>query len=154
MKSSYQVRNLTLQEKLLARSVFGEEINYNTPKIIARPFLPWQPKGMFMAPNGNIYINPSDYSDNYALESKSVQELFIHEMAHIMQHQKGINVLLRGAILQIAYYLSFKLYNPYKYVFNKRKPFEAYNIEQQGDIARDICFGRIPNMICEPNKKL
>lgn len=154
MKSSYQARSLTQQEKILVQSVFGDKINYNTPKIIPRPFLPWQQKGMFMAPNGNIYINSSDYSENYALESKYIQELFIHEMTHIMQFQKGVNVLLTGAALQIAYYLSFKLYNPYKYVYYKDKPFEAYNIEQQGDIARDICSGRIPNMICKPNIEL
>ncbi|MCH7310548.1 hypothetical protein MMP60_04340 [Acinetobacter sp. ANC 4805] len=154
MKPSYQARKLTLQEKLLAQSVFGDKINYNIPRIIPRTFLPWQLKGMFMAPNGNIYINSSDYSENYALESKSIQGLFIHEMAHIMQYQNGTNVLLKGAILQIAYYLSFKLYNPYKYVFHHDKSFDAYNIEQQGDIARDICSGLIPNIICKPDIKL
>lgn len=154
VKPSYQARELTHQEKLLAQSVFGDQINYTKPKIISKPFVPWQPRGIFMAPNGNIYMNPCDYSNNYALESQCIREIFIHEMAHVMQHQKGTNVLLKGAILQIAYYLSFKLYNPYRYVFHQDKPFDAYNIEQQGDIARDICSGRIPNMICKPNIKL
>ena len=38
-------------------------------------------------------------------------------------------------------------YNPYKYKLIKGKQFEQYNIEQQGDIARDIFFEKIPNII-------
>lgn len=68
-------------------------------------------------------------------------------MTHIMQYQQGVNVLIKGVMLQIAHYLSFKLYNPYNYIFEQDKPFKSYNIEQQGDIARDICSGKIPNII-------
>lgn len=60
LKNLYKMRYLTHKEKLLARTVFGDLIDYAKPKIIAKPFLPWQPIGIFIAPNGNIYMNPSD----------------------------------------------------------------------------------------------
>ena len=68
-------------------------------------------------------------------------------MAHILQHQHKINVLLRGAVLQTAYFLSFKRYNPYHYRLIAAKPFFAYNIEQQGEIAKDIFLKKIDNII-------
>ena len=144
----------TPEEKALAQRVFGSLLDCERPKIIATRYLPWQAHGILMAPNGNIYVNLSDYSSNYALESKFIQGIFIHELAHVMQYQRGIHVLLKGALLQSAYYLSFKYYNPYKYTYHPQKAFSSYNIEQQGEIARDICSGKLPNIICLPRLDL
>lgn len=144
---SMHVRSLTAQEIALAKQVFADQIDYEQVRIWNTPFLPWQPVGMFMAPNGEIYVNPENYSLNYALESQIYQAVFIHEMTHILQYQQGKFVLFWGALLQSAYYLSFKRYNPYRYHLKKSKKFSDYNIEQQGDIARDIFLGKIPNII-------
>lgn len=92
-------------------------------------------------------MNPSDFSEDYASELSCLQGLFIHELAHVLQHQHGINVLFKGAILQTAYFLSYGAYNPYSYKFIPNKPFKSYNIEQQGEIARDIYLKKIPNII-------
>ncbi|EPL3554106.1 hypothetical protein PI466_002605 [Acinetobacter baumannii] len=151
---SYPIRFLTPEEKALAQRVFGSLLDCERPKIIATRYIPWQAHGILMAPNGNIYVNLSDYSSNYALESKFIQGIFIHELAHVMQYQRGIHVLLKGALLQSAYYLSFKYYNPYKYTYHPQKAFSSYNIEQQGEIARDICSGKLPNIICLPQLDL
>ena len=59
----------------------------------------------------------------------------------------GVFVLLHGAYLQSAYYLTFKKYNPYFYHYSPDKNFWDYNIEQQGKIAEDIYLGKIPNII-------
>lgn len=75
-------------------------------------------------------------------------------MAHIYQYQQNINVLLRGALLQSAFFLSFGKYNPYTYRLQAGKKYLDYNIEQQGDIARDIFFKRIRNMILFPEDRL
>ncbi|MEL1600168.1 hypothetical protein V2W64_11120, partial [Acinetobacter baumannii] len=45
-------------------------------------------------------------------------------------------------------------YNPYKYTYHPQKAFSSYNIEQQGEIARDICSGKLPNIICLPQLDL
>ncbi|KAE9797507.1 hypothetical protein GP650_30610, partial [Escherichia coli] len=70
------------------------------------------------------------------------------------QRQMCLRDRLKGALLQSAYYLSFKYYNPYKYTYHPQKAFSSYNIEQQGEIARDICSGKLPNIICLPQLDL
>lgn len=153
---TFQHRNLTPNEIQLAAKVFGNQLNYSIIRVFNIPYLPWQPVGLFMAPTGHIFVNPENYRQDYSLENLSYQSIFIHELTHIYQHQKHINVLLKGALLQIAYYLSFQHYNPYAYQFIPQKSFWDYNIEQQGDIARDIFLNRIPNIILHPqcNKKI
>ena len=73
----------------------------------------------------------------------------ISKLSHIYQHQRHVNVLLRGAILQSAMYLTFGKYNPYRYRFIEGKAYFSYNIEQQGDIAKDIYLNRIENIILQ-----
>ena len=100
-----------------------------------------------MAPCGYIHVRNRHYLPDYSQANRSYQAIFIHEMAHILQHQHKINVLLHGAVLQTAYFLSFKRYNPYHYLLIEAKPFFAYNIEQQGEIAKDIFLKKIDNII-------
>ncbi|QNH50549.1 hypothetical protein HWI77_12755 [Acinetobacter venetianus] len=143
----FQYRQLTTGEIEMARSVFGHLINYKEVKIFNIPYLPWQPENIFIAPNGNLFVHPKYFRSDYSSCSTNLQGIFIHEMAHILQFQQQTNVILKGAILQLGYYLSFKKYNPYHYHFIQGKAFSYYNIEQQGDIARDIFLNKIPNII-------
>jgi|LULL01.1.fsa_nt_gb hypothetical protein len=143
----FQYRQLTTGEIEMARSVFGHLINYKEVKIFNIPYLPWQPENIFIAPNGNLFVHPKYFRTDYSSCSTNLQGIFIHEMAHILQFQQQTNVILKGAILQLGYYLSFKKYNPYHYHFIQGKAFSDYNIEQQGDVARDIFLNKIPNII-------
>ncbi len=145
----FQYRQLTTGEIEMARSVFGHLINYKEVKIFNIPYLPWQPENIFIAPNGNLFVHPKYFRSDYSSCSTNLQGIFIHEMAHILQFQQQTNVILKGAILQLGYYLSLKKYNPYHYHFIQGKAFSDYNIEQQGDIARDIFLKKIPNIILE-----
>lgn len=147
--NQFQYRGLTSGEIKMARPVFGDLIDYAQIKIFNIPYLPWQPANIFMAPNGNLFVHQKYFRPDYSICPMSLQGIFIHELAHILQFQLGINVVVQGAILQAGYYLSFKQYNPYRYQFIKNKSFSSYNIEQQGDIARDIFFNKIPNIILE-----
>ena len=147
--NQFQYRGLTSGEIKMARPVFGDLIDYAQIKIFNIPYLPWQPANIFMAPNGNLFVHQKYFRPDYSICPMSLQGIFIHELAHILQFQLGINVVVQGAILQAGYYLSFKQYNPYRYQFIKNKSFSSYNIEQQGDIARDVFFNKIPNIILE-----
>ncbi|ENU63150.1 MULTISPECIES: hypothetical protein [Acinetobacter] len=146
----FKCRSLTSGEIKISQQVFGNLIDYSRVKIMNHPYLPWQSTHVIMAPSGYIHVRNLNYREDYSRESLSYQALFIHEMAHIYQHQCRINVLLKGAFLQSAYFLSLGKYNPYKYQFNPNKSFSTYNIEQQGDIARDIFLKKIPNIILNP----
>lgn len=145
----FQYRRLTTGEIEIARKIFGHLINYKEVKIFNTPYLPWQPENIFIAPNGNLFVHAKYFRSDYSSCSTNLQGIFIHEMAHILQFQQQTNVILKGAILQLGYYLSLKKYNPYHYHFIQGKAFSDYNIEQQGDIARDIFFKKIPNIILE-----
>lgn len=147
----FKCRNLTAGEIDLCQSVFGNLIDYKTVKVMNHPFLPWQSVHVFMAPKGHIHVRKFNYSNDYSKQSLGYQAVFIHEMTHIFQYQQSINVLLKGALLQSAYFLSFKKYNPYLYHLKAGKKFFDYNIEQQGDIARDIFLGKIDNIILKPS---
>lgn len=143
----FEYRKLTEGEIKTAKKVFHNLINYDEVKIFNIPYLPWQPINILMAPNGRLFVNKEIFCKDYSKCSVTTQGIFIHELAHILQYQKHKNVVLRGFLLQSAYYLSLKTYNPYKYHLIKGKLFEQYNIEQQGEIARDIFLEKIPNII-------
>ena len=146
----FKCRNLTSGEIRICQQVFGNLIDYSCVKIMNHPYLPWQSRHIIMAPSGYIHARNLNYREDYSCENLSYQALFIHEMTHIYQYQQQINVVLKGALLQSAYFLSSGKYNPYKYQFNPNKLFSNYNIEQQGDIARDIFLKKIPNIILNP----
>ncbi|WP_445115355.1 hypothetical protein [Acinetobacter sp. WZC-1] len=146
----FRYRPLTEGEIRISRQVFGHLINYRQVRIMNHPFLPWQPAGMVMAPKGYIHLKHTDYCTDFSQQSLAWQAIFIHEMAHILQHQQQINVFLKGAVLQIAHYATFGLYNPYAYQLIPGKSYADYNIEQQGDIAKDIFLQKIDNIILRP----
>lgn len=143
----FKCRRLTPGEIQLIHTVFGSLIECNSVKIMNQAYLPWQSNHIFMAPEGNIHISDLHFKADYSQEHQTYQAIFIHEMTHILQYQNNINVLIKGALLQSLGFLSFGLYNPYTYIFIKDKPFIDYNIEQQGDIAKDIFLNKIPNII-------
>lgn len=147
--SEFEYRGLTSCEIIMAQEIFGDLINYTQVKIFNIPYLPWQPANIFIAPNGNLFVHQQYFSPDYSTCSLTLKAIFIHELTHILQYQQQTNVILKGAILQLGYYLSLKKYNPYHYEFIQGKAFTDYNIEQQGDIARDIFLKKIPNIICQ-----
>lgn len=143
------IRHLTDGEVALARGVFGELMDYNRVRVVNYPYIPWQSDDVFIAPNGWIFVGGRHYRDDFSAHGRLYQQIFIHEMTHVLQYQHGINVLLKGAWLQTLYYLSLKKYNPYRYTFDQYKSFWDYNIEQQGRIAEHIYLGKIPNILCK-----
>ncbi|MDV2470101.1 hypothetical protein QR674_14055 [Acinetobacter chinensis] len=143
----FKVRHLTPGEIEISQQVFGNLIDYAQVKVMNHPYLPWQSVGIFMAPDGYIHLKDADFCEDFSCLSLGYQAVFIHEMAHVYQYQRQINVLLKGAVLQSALYLSLGKYNPYHYTLKKGKDYFDYNIEQQGDIAKDIYLKRIENII-------
>ena len=146
----FRCRALTPGEIALCQRVFGQLIDYSRVSIMNHPYLPWQPAHILMAPQGYIHVRDPLYREDYSQAPLAFQAVLIHEMTHIYQHQQQINVLLKGALLQTAFYLSAGQYNPYRYQLIPGKPFFAYNIEQQGDIARDIFLNKMDNIILRP----
>ncbi|OYY88882.1 MAG: vgr related protein [Sphingomonas sp. 28-66-16] len=111
----------------LARSVFGESIDYAPVGIINRKWAFFQPRETVMAPRGHIHFHPlgSRYHPDFAVASIADQGLFIHEMVHVWQHQQGLFLPLRR-----------HPFCRYRYTLQPGQPLERYGIEQQAEIVR------------------
>ena len=122
-------RPLTPGEIALARSVFGDAIDYSKVRLVKRKWWPFQPKSTAMAPTGNIHFHPRGglWSEDFSAEPLHRQGLFIHEMTHVWQSQT------RG-----RFYLPL-MRHPfcrYSYVLEDGRPFGRYGLEQQAEIVR------------------
>jgi hypothetical protein len=122
-------RALTTGEIALARSVFGDAIDYSKVRVVKGKWWPLQPRDITMAPNGSIYFHPTGghWSDDFAREPLVRQGLFIHEMTHVWQAQKGGRLYLP---------LIRHPFCRYRYQLKPGKPFARYGIEQQAEIVR------------------
>ena len=128
-------RPLTDGEIALARSMFGDAIDYDRVLLIRRKWWPFQPSGIVMAPTGNIHFHPRDprWSDDFSREPLSRQGLLIHELTHVWQAQS------RG-----RYYLPL-MRHPfcrYAYTIEPRRKFDRYGLEQQAEIVRHVFLAR------------
>ena len=120
-------RPLTPGEIALARSVFGDAIDYAAPRVANRKWAFFQPARTTMAPLGTIHFHPRGdlYRDDFAACDPGMQGFFLHELTHVWQHQRGINLILRR-----------HPFCRYGYSFVPGRPFVRYGIEQQAEIVR------------------
>jgi hypothetical protein len=126
-------RPLTNGERALSASVFGDAINYDSVTINAHKWWPFQPKSVVMAPDGHIWCHPDGghYCDDFGACDLGAQGLFIHEMTHVWQHQKGVFLPLKR-----------HPFCRYRYTLKPGKPFARYGIEQQAEIVRHAFMQR------------
>jgi hypothetical protein len=125
------VRHLTAGELQLAQSVFGNSINYNRVKIHSGRFMGSMHKDNFAKTNlSNIFMH-NLYQDDFSKASPRLQELFIHEMAHVWQNSQL--AILTQTVLDFKNQLH---YNPkaYEYKLEPGKDLLDYGIEQQASI--------------------
>ena len=125
---SQRRRPLTDGEVVLAKSIFGDAIDYAAVRLIEGKWWPFHPPNAAMAPMGNIYFHPEGdvWSDDFSEEPLRRQAFFIHEMTHVWQAQsKG------------RFYLPL-MRHPfcrYHYQLHPEKRFDWYGLEQQAEIV-------------------
>lgn len=122
-------RPLTIGEIDLARSIFGDAIDYSNVRLMKGKWWPLHPRGVAMAPMGNIWFHPQGggWSSDFSAEPLASQGFFIHELTHVWQAQafgRFYLPLMRHPFCRYAYRLE------------PGKPFERYGIEQQAEIVR------------------
>lgn len=128
-------RPLTPGEVALARSVFGEAIDYDAARVARRKWAFFQPCGTVMAPMGTIHFHPADpnWRDDFAGAPLALQRLFVHEMTHVWQaqvHGRWWLPLMRHPFCR------------YRYRYDSSRPFDRYGIEQQAELAADFFMMR------------
>ncbi|ENV89404.1 hypothetical protein P7L54_18475 [Acinetobacter bereziniae] len=157
---SKKYRTLTVGEIAMCKKIFKDSIDYNKVKIINKAFLPKQqvpmtPRGHAHYPDGlvgsDIYqddFSEPKFKDNPIRANGSDLRIrakltFIHEMTHVWQYQKGMNILGKGLILQsLEWTLPDSIYDPYNYELAIDTDFKKLNPEQQASIVSDY-FGLI-----------
>lgn len=124
------MRLLTAGEIAMARQLFGDAIDYGAVRIYNRRYLPFglQPKNCAMTPNGHLYFHQSCCLTDFSKGSASARHWFMHEMAHVWQHQLGYPVRLRGAV---------RIGLSYRYALAIGKTLSDFNMEAQGDVLAD-----------------
>ena len=109
--------------------MFGLAVVNPAPVRVARrgKWAFFQPRDTVMAPTGSIHFHPESahYRDDFATAGLDDQGLFIHEMVHIWQHQKGIFLPIRR-----------HPFCRYDYAIKPGLPPHRYGIEQQAEIVR------------------
>ena len=120
-------RPLTTGEIDLARSIYRNTIDYAAVEVCDHKWAFFQPRHVVMAPSGRIHFHPHGglYRDDFAAAPLHEQGLFIHEMCHVWQHQRGI-------FLPLARHPFCR----YHYSFRPGWPLMRYGIEQQAEIVR------------------
>lgn len=123
------IRLLTTGEIQLAQSVFLSTIDYSKVWIHCDSYLPFglQDESIAMTPNGEIYFRSLLYRDDYSKSINELQHTFIHEMSHVWQRSRGMNVMGRGLISWMV---------SYHYELDGRLLSE-YSMEQQAQIIAD-----------------
>lgn len=122
-------RPLTPGEVALARTLFGDAIDYARVRIVRRKWWFFQPRGIVMAPTGNIHFHPdcANYRDDFAAAPLSLQGLFVHEMTHVWQaqrHGRFYLPLMRHPFCRYAYRIK------------EGRRFDRYGLEQQAELVR------------------
>jgi hypothetical protein len=122
-------RPLTTAECDLAASIFGRAIDYDQVLVHNRKWFWFQPRRVTMAPNGHIWFHPEGglFCEEFCATPLHRQGLFIHEMTHVWQHQRGIRLILRR-----------HPFCRYDYSLKPGWTLERYGLEQQAEIVRHI----------------
>jgi hypothetical protein len=141
-------RPLTAGEIALARSMFGDAIDYSKVRLFRRKWWPFHPRDAAMAPMGNIYFHPAGgvWADDFSKEPLGRQGFFIHELTHVWQTQtKG------------RFYLPL-MRHPfcrYRYELEPGRAFDRYGLEQQAEIVRHLFLAeRGVAQTCAPPRSL
>ncbi|MEQ8771601.1 MAG: vgr related protein, partial [Erythrobacter sp.] len=113
----------------LARSIFGDALEYAAIEIRRRKWFAFQPRRVTMAPRGHVHFHPegSAYCDDFSREGVLRQGLLIHELTHVWQAQE------KG-----SWYLPLRRHPfcRYDYALRPGRPLDSYGIEQQAEIVR------------------
>ena len=112
----------------LARTMFGDAINYAKVMIRRRKWAFFQPKRVTMAPRGHIHFHPlgTGYCEDFAAAPLHRQALFIHEMTHVWQTQ---------SLGEWHLVLNRVPWARYDYALKPGWKLEQYGIEQQARIV-------------------
>ncbi|WMY72635.1 type IV secretion protein Rhs [Buttiauxella selenatireducens] len=123
------LRLLTPGEIGLACSLFDFSVHYNQVWVHRGGYLPFNLQDNYtaMTPDGEMWFQDGVYQNDFSIPYVDGQHLFLHEMMHVYQKQRGMWVKTRGAFSWAA---------DYTYSLDKAT-LSDYSMEQQACIVSD-----------------
>ena len=127
VESAIRGTHLNLAEIRLARSVFGNSIDYTRVRLIPTRILQWR-----------TVANTIRVPDDFTIKDSYMAETFIHEMTHVWQYQhQGTSYISTSLSDQIAGIIRTGDRNAaYEYTLKPGKKFFDYRVEQQAYIVQ------------------
>lgn len=122
-----RARGLTPGETALARSIYKSSIDLTAVEIRRRKWAFFQPRHVAMAPTGHIHFHPegANWSEDFSREGLGLRGLFLHELCHVWQWQRGVYLPLARAP-----------FCRYSYSLKPGWRLPRYGLEQQAEIVR------------------
>jgi hypothetical protein len=126
----WRLRRLTAGERALAAEVFGDELDLDRVRLWSCPPLTWTTRRPFCAGGwllpGRILLlyPPADALADFSQAPLWQQSVFVHELVHAWQSQRGVNLLL-------AKLRAGDTAASYAYDLTPDCRWDGFNIEQQ-----------------------
>lgn len=132
-------RRLTEGEIALAKSVFGDSVDYGAVWLHDKRILPpgLQHRHQAVANGNHVSFPRTAYSPDFGTETDAKkQSVFIHEMTHVWQHQNKVcNTAWEAAKETLKH--KFNYSKAYLHRLDPKKDLTSYGFEQQAAIVQD-----------------
>lgn len=140
---------IELQE---AQKVFGSIIDFSKVQVANKPYSLLQGRDHVSTVKGVMYW-PNSSNKTSLVETPHDAHVFIHEMVHVLQYQRGVNVRREGCIALAALAATGgKRGNPYE--VKAGKAWCRYNVEEQAELVADAYCQRYSLVLKEPIEPL
>ncbi|MEZ0224896.1 MAG: DUF4157 domain-containing protein [Alphaproteobacteria bacterium] len=132
-------RHLTPGEIALAKTVFGDSLDYARVRLHNKRILPpgIQHRHQAVAKGSDISFPRDAYAPDFSAETNpQKQSVFIHELVHVWQHQNRILSTPREALKETLKH-KFNYSKSYLHKLSPDKELTQYGFEQQAAIIQD-----------------
>ncbi len=132
-------RPLTSGEIALAKTVFGDSIDYARVRLHDKRILPpgLQRRHQAVAKGDNVSFPRSAYAADFSFETNAFkQSVFIHELVHVWQHQNRVLSTPREALKETLRH-KFNYAKAYPYRLGAHADLTGYGFEQQAAMIQD-----------------
>lgn len=127
-------RALTDGEIAILKPIFRDGIDYAKVRVIDAKY-PFQPNNVYMTPRGHVYAPGSLYRADFSKAGTAYRGVFVHELAHVWQHENGLDLVAAGVAEFAKYRGDYEKAYPYTLVAGR--DLVEFGIEQQASIVQD-----------------
>lgn len=133
-------RVLTVGERSLLAPIFRDSIEYGAVRVVRGRAFPLQGKTTFVTIGRVIYAPGPVYLDDFSRGTEVDRAILVHEIAHVWQHDSGIDVLAGAMRALVA--TGGRYGRAYAYRLDPRRDLLDYGVEQQASILEHYYLAR------------